>query len=547
MLPRLPSKSEPLSEDERAFLQKRVAAFGLVGGACFGAFLTFRTVTAALTRDDTEVASPSWWYHLLATAFLLGAWGLCRWSGSLSARWIRAAETVSILGVTVASGLMAGAINPAGRPDYVLLLALTIAMVARAVWVPSSARRSLLLALAVGVELVLSTYFMFQDPIAVRVWEASVPGVQGATEERLARMIAVNSAMWWSLTVFLTTATSRVIYGLRRDAQNAKRLGQYQLEKKLGEGGMGVVYRAKHALLQRPTAVKLLLPGRAGTENLKRFEAEVRQTARLTHPNIITIFDYGHTADGVFYYAMEYIDGATLAGVVEQSGAMPSARVIHVLRSVASALVEAHGVGLIHRDIKPANVILFLPHTFGGVPEGVKLLDFGLVKELDRDGGIQLTNASAISGTPQYMAPEAIRDPQHVDGRADLYAVGAVGYFLLTGAHVFEGATVVEVCGHHLHSQPVPPSERAGRSFPPELEQLILRCLAKDPAARPQSARELERSLEALAASEPWTPDAAHAWWVGRRAPGATPATPASEDPPEVALTIDVRRAASDA
>jgi serine/threonine-protein kinase len=443
----------------------------------------------------------------------------------------------------IASGLMAAYIPLVSRPDFILLLALTLAMVSRAIWVPSSPRRSLLLGLAVGVELVVAMYYAFNDPRAVAVWVAGEPGVRDATPERLARYVALNVAAWWCLTLIVTTAASRVIYGLRRDIRNAKRLGQYQLEQKLGEGGMGIVYRAKHAMLQRPTAVKLLLPGRTGAHNLKRFEAEVRQTARLNHPNIVTIFDYGHTADGIFYYAMEYIDGATLDDAVEQSGAMPSGRVLHVLRAVTAALVEAHGVGLIHRDIKPANVMLFLPHEFGGVAEGVKLLDFGLVKQVNHDGAIQLTNADAISGTPQYMPPEAIRDPEHVDGRADLYAVGAVGYYLLTGRHVFEGASVVEVCGHHLHTPPVPPSERVQHAISSELEALILQCLAKDPGARPQTARELERKLAACACDEAWSPEAAHAWWLSRRSARSAATSSRQSPSPELALTIEVHRA----
>jgi serine/threonine-protein kinase len=531
------SKSEPLSEEERAFLQRRVGAFGLVCAACYGFFLLFRSALAFATGGLDEFAHPSWWYHLLATACFASVWAACRFR-RLRASAIRAAEALGLLGGVIVSGLMAAYIGPATRPDYILLLALTFVMVSRAVWVPSTSRRSLLLGVAVGVELVISMYYAFHDERAVAMWLAGEPDEQNATPERLARIIAANVAAWWTLTVFITSATSEVIYGLRREVRNAKRLGQYQLEKKLGEGGMGVVYRAKHALLQRPTAVKLLLPGRTGSEKLKRFEAEVRQTARLNHPNIVTIFDYGHTADGVFYYAMEYIDGATLDAAVEQSGAMSSGRVVHVLRCVAAALVEAHGVGLIHRDIKPANVILFLPHTFGGVAEGVKLLDFGLVKQLDEEGAIELTNADAISGTPQYMAPEAIRDPQHVDGRTDLYAVGAVGYFLLTGQQVFEGSSVVEVCTHHLHSEPVPPSQRSERPIAADLERVILDCLAKDPAARPPSARDLERRLEACTVDEPWTPDAAHAWWTARRALHLAP----KETSLETALTIEVRR-----
>jgi serine/threonine-protein kinase len=534
------SKSEALTEEERSFLQRRVGAFGLVCAACYGFFLLFRSALAIAFHELDEFVHPSWWYHLLGTACFAAIWAACRFA-RLRVAAIRAAEAFGLLGGVIASVLMASWIGPGARPDYILLLALTLVMVSRSVWVPSTARRSLLLGIAVGIELVLAMYFAFHNEDAVRVWVAGEPDIRNATPERLARLIGANAAAWWTLTLIVTTGTSKVIYGLRRDVQNAKRLGQYQLEKKLGEGGMGVVYRARHAMLQRPTAVKLLLPGRAGRENLKRFEAEVRQTARLNHPNIVTIFDYGHTAEGVFYYAMEYIDGATLEDAIEESGAMPSGRVVHVLRSVAAALVEAHGVGLIHRDIKPANIILFLPHTFGGIAEGVKLLDFGLVKQLDEEGGIQLTNTDAISGTPQYMAPEAIRDPKQVDGRSDLYAVGAVGYFLLTGRHVFEGSSVVEVCGHHLHTEPEPPSQRVERPIAADLERLILDCLAKDPATRPQTARDLERRLEACAVAEPWTPDAAQAWWTARRAVRSVPERKAQDRSTEVALTIEVR------
>jgi serine/threonine protein kinase len=535
----MPSKSEPLTEDERSFLQHRVGSFGLVGGACYGFFLIFRTGLALATGDYRDL-DLSWWYHLLATLCFLGLWVVCR-VRSLKEGAIRAAETLGLLGGVIASGLMAASIPPGARPDYILLLALTFAMLARAVWVPSSARRSLFLGVAVGVELVVSMYFAFHNDAAVAVWLAAEPNARDATADKLAMYVALNTAAWWTLTVFLSTGASKVVYGLRRDVRNAKRLGQYTLERKLGEGGMGVVYRAKHAMLQRPTAVKLLLPGRAGAENLKHFEAEVRQTARLNHPNIITIFDYGHTADGVFYYAMEYIDGVTLDDAVAESGAMPAARAVHVLRCVTSALVQAHGVGLIHRDIKPANVVLFLPHTFGGVAEGVKLLDFGLVKELSSEGAIQLTNADALSGTPQYMAPESIRDPKHVDGRADLYAVGAVGYYLLTGKHVFEGASVVEVCSHHLHTPPVPPSERSDRPIPRALERLILDCLAKDPAARPQTARELEQRLDGCAQAEPWTPEAAQAWW-SERSTARVSVDRATQNASPISMTIEVRR-----
>jgi serine/threonine-protein kinase len=533
--------TKSLTESERAFLQRRVAAFGAVAGGSFGFFLLFRLGLIAVLNIWHELTHPSMLYHLLAALCFGSAWVLCR--GKLrSVRYVRAVETLAMLTGVVATAMMGAHIALVGRPDYILLLALTYAVLARSIWVPSPARRTALLSAMVGAEIVIGQYVTYSTDAALEFWTASMGEAStDLTPHGLGMFQAANVAAWWVLTSFIATATSKVIYGLRRDVRDAKRLGQYQLEAKLGEGGMGVVYRAKHALLQRPTAVKLLRPEKAGAASLERFEKEVQQTARLTHPNIITIFDYGHTADGVFYYAMEYIDGATLDQAIKQDGAMPAGRVLYILQRVAAALVEAHGVGLIHRDIKPANVLLFLPHDFGGVADGVKLLDFGLVKELDQEGSIALTSADTISGTPQYMAPEAIRDPASVDGRSDIYAVGAVGYYLLTGHHVFDGANIVEVCGHHLHTIPDPPSSRLERPVPEKLEQVIMRCLAKDPAERPQSARDLEQLLNECPVDEEWTPTDAERWWARWRT--THEATQASTTPSRTPLlTIDVAR-----
>ena len=277
---------------------------------------------------------------------------------------------------------------------------------------------------------------------------------------------------------------------------------------------MGVVYRASHAFLRRPTAVKLLPPEKAGAENLRRFEQEVQLTASLKHPNTITIFDYGHTADGVFYYAMEYVQGLILSDLVARSGPQHQGRVVALMRQAASALVEAHEVGLVHRDIKPSNIMVHLAHGFGGVGDGVKVLDFGLVKQVRQEGGIDLTNEANLSGTPQYMAPESIKSPDTIDARADLYALGAVAYYLLTGSHVFGGETIVEVCSHHLHTSPDPVSTRLGTPISEDLESLILCCLAKDPADRPQTAEELERRFAECANVPRWTYEDAQRWWA---------------------------------
>jgi serine/threonine-protein kinase len=252
------------------------------------------------------------------------------------------------------------------------------------------------------------------------------------------------------LLAAISIATAGSAVYLRREVSHARQLGQYTLEEKLGEGGMGVVYRARHAMLRRPTAIKLLKPGQIGEAGLRRFEREVQLTAGLSHPNTVTIFDYGRTPDGVFYYAMELLEGLGLDQLVAIDGPQPPGRAAHVLRQVLSP-AEAHGVGPVHRR-EAGNVILC---ERGGVSDVAKVVDFGLVKDLEGDTGV--THDGAIVGTPLYLAPEAIRSAT-IDHRADLYCVGAVAYYLLTARPVFDGRTAIEVCSHHLHTPPVPPS-----------------------------------------------------------------------------------------
>jgi serine/threonine protein kinase len=243
----------------------------------------------------------------------------------------------------------------------------------------------------------------------------------------------------------------------------------------------------------------------------RRLEKEVQLTARLTHPNAISIYDYGRTPDGVFYYAMELLDGLNLEELVQGDGPQPAGRVIHLLRQVCAALKEAHGVGLIHRDIKPANIHLC---RRGDVPDFVKVLDFGLVREVKGGGDATRSNVDAVVGTPLYMSPEAILTPDRIDARADIYGLGGVAYHLVTGAPPFQGQSIVEICAHHLHSSPPPPSERA--PVPDDLERVILACLAKDRGDRPSTVQALSRSLEGCRDAQRWTEADAEAWWACR-------------------------------
>lgn len=329
---------------------------------------------------------------------------------------------------------------------------------------------------------------------------------------------------WWlfallglsSLAIFLFTLQ---VARLRREAQEAaveaQQLGQYRLDHKLGAGAMGVVYKAHHAMLRRPTAVKMLEPSKVDEDALAAFEREVQITSQLCHPNTVAIFDYGHTPEGLFYYAMEFLDGISLQDLVERYGPQPVGRTVDLLKQVCGSLYEAHTMGLVHRDIKPANIML---NRRGADPDVIKVLDFGLVKDLDDQ------SATGMAGTPLYMSPEAIQQPGSVDPRSDIYAVGAVGYFLLTGRTVFEADGMNELMKKHLGETPVAPSTVRGEPLPEELDDALLACLDKNRSKRPQTARDLVLRLERVAITDGWNVEKADLWW-NQHERGTAPAT----------------------
>lgn len=307
-------------------------------------------------------------------------------------------------------------------------------------------------------------------------------------------------------SVVAVVACSRIEI-LRRQAGEARKLGQYTLKEKLGEGGMGEVYLAQHVLLRRPCALKLIRPERDGDQkNLRRFEREVQATAALTHPNTVQVYDYGHTEDGTFYYVMEYLPGLTLEALVKQAGPLPPARAIHFLRQVCGALAEAHAAGLIHRDIKPGNVMIC---DRGGTRDVAKLLDFGLVLPPAADGQSEkLTQDGTVAGTPAYLSPEQAGGEEAVDVRSDIYSVGALAYFMLTGRPPFAGRTGMRLIAAHLYETPEPLS-RLRPDVPADLEAVILRCLAKAANARYPDAESLHAALSSCAAAGQWTARAA--------------------------------------
>lgn len=291
--------------------------------------------------------------------------------------------------------------------------------------------------------------------------------------------------------------------------KEAKRVGRYQLISQIGEGGISKVYLARHENMRRPTAVKVLKAYQASDEMMARFEREVQLCSQLSHPNTIEIYDYGRTRSGLMYYAMEYVEGITLAELIQRHGPQPASRVIHILLQVCGALKEAHDHGLVHRDIKPQNIMLSMR---GGAFDVVKVLDFGLVKEIDRETTRDLTQYSKVLGTPLYMAPERLRDPSDADARADIYALAATAFHLLTGANIFEAGSDHELT-YQVLNVPPPRVSAVAPAVPVELDDLLFRCLAKDRNDRPASIDAVAESLELMARNERWSPRQARQWW----------------------------------
>jgi serine/threonine-protein kinase len=305
---------------------------------------------------------------------------------------------------------------------------------------------------------------------------------------------------------------THIINSARREAFKARKLGQYRLLDKLGDGGMGTVFKAEHVLLKRPCAIKLIkAENEADAAVIARFEKEVKTTAKLMHWNTVEIFDYGRTDDGRFYYVMELLRGSSLEDLVKKHGTLPPGRVVFLLRQVCGALREAHSIGLIHRDIKPANIFAA---QRGGIHDVAKLLDFGLVKERTEkaDDTSTATSYGSFSGTPLYMSPEQASAFDEVDARADIYSLGGVGYFLLTGKPPFTGKNVLQLLAAHAREGVVPPSHLSP-AVPADLDQIILKCLAKKPSDRYQDAVSLMTAFTACSVATTWGPEQAADWW----------------------------------
>jgi eukaryotic-like serine/threonine-protein kinase len=350
---------------------------------------------------------------------------------------------------------------------------------------------------------------------------------------------ALDTFFFWIVLPYLLITImayvgARVVYSLGKAVTEARELGSYRLVERLGQGGMGEVWKAKHRLLARPAAVKLIRASNVSNPNsdevVRRFEREAQVTAGLSSPHTVQLFDFGVADDGSFYYVMELLEGLDLERFVQHYGPMPAERVIYLLRQVCHSLAEAESYGLVHRDIKPANLFLC---RYGGEHDFVKVLDFGIAKAVAPDmletGAIGITQDNMFQGTPAYIAPEQVMNTSRVDGRADIYATGCVGYFLLTGRPVFTGDSPIAIVVHHAHTPPTAPSKSVELPIPPALDRVILDCLAKSPADRPQSARELSRRLADVEGHTPWSEERAREWWDTHRPAQKEPLAVASQ------------------
>jgi len=330
------------------------------------------------------------------------------------------------------------------------------------------------------------------------------------------------SVTWIMILLAATTVIygSHVINTLRHEAFEARQFGQYQLREKIGDGGMGEVWRAEHQMLVRPAAIKLIRPDKLSSDRelsataLARFEREAQATARLESPQTIEIYDFGITNDGTFYYVMELLDGLDLETLVETFGPLPPERVVFLLQQACDSLAEAHHNGLVHRDIKPANIYAC---RRGLACDVVKVLDFGLVKEHAKEEDTRLTAAGIVTGTPAYFAPELAGDSGQADARSDIYSLGCVAYWLLTADLVFEGETPLATILEHVRTAPVQPSKRVETNIPASLEAVVMSCLEKNPGDRPQTAQDLRAKLSSAQLGANWDEDRARKWWAAHR------------------------------
>jgi serine/threonine-protein kinase len=449
----------------------------------------------------------NWLPGVLSIAVAIGVATILRWASVTPVKvvWLGLGfEVVSSYGIAAAEFLQPMGLNVG--PPWIGLSWVAVWMLLFNVVVPTVPRYAMFAALASVTSV----------PVMVLISIALFPPAQTAN----GLMIFFAFGFPYLLVVLMAYVGARVVYALGTEVTRARELGSYRLEDRLGEGGMGEVWRASHRLLARPAAIKLIRSSANGAgisdDARRRFEREAQVIARLRSPHTVTLFDFGVTDEGSFYYVMELLDGLDAESIVKRFGPLRADRVIHILRQMCHSLSEAESCGLVHRDIKPANIFLC---RYGEDHDFVKVLDFGIAKavhESSTEAQTAITMANIIQGTPAFIAPEQALGGD-VDGRADIYATGCVAYWLLTGELVFTADTAMQVLLAHANTAPQPPSSRTELPIPPALEALVMSCLAKDREQRPRSARDLLHRLDAIHGE--WTEVQARDWWKAHLPP----------------------------
>ncbi|MEM9187289.1 MAG: serine/threonine-protein kinase, partial [Planctomycetota bacterium] len=486
------------SSETRGLLRQRLAAAALLLFGGFSAFL----VRFFFIQDTPPGADWLFGVHCVVTGVIgLMAWLLSR-QREMSLTRLRIAEVVvfgdpAVYFWIISQHKLNHTANLAESPHLpIIVVPWLILIFTYALFIPNTWRR----AAAVMAPIALA-------PLAILAMQyVSCSGFQACLSHQEYNSYTAEQGMVMALALVTATVGVHTINNLRREAFEAKRLGQYRLKHKLGAGGMGEVYLAEHQLMKRPCAIKIIRPEKAGDARIiARFEREVRSTAKLSHWNSIEIYDYGSAADGTFYYVMEYLPGHNIGELVEGYGPLPPARAIHLIDQVCQALAEAHGNGLVHRDIKPANI--FCAYR-GGVYDVAKLLDFGLAKPTFESGDATLTQEGAITGSPLFMSPEQATGEREADARSDIYSLGAVLYYLATGRPPFDYQQSVKVIIAHASEAVIPPRE-FNPDIPVALEDVILRCLEKDADDRFQDVESLRWALLEIKLDQAWSSEKA--------------------------------------
>jgi hypothetical protein len=490
-----------LSGEVQSLLRSRLRSASLLTFVAFAVFLVWHVFSLQLA--DNPLALPTFIWHIIAT-LILGciSFALCSKQEFATAH-LRLME-IGTCGVPAAFFVLMqyaranvfvslSGVHPGVVPAWLLCI------YTYAFFIPNTWKRAAAILGIIASLPLLATVLGIVLNDNMRLYFANNPGT--FVEMALVMGVAHVGAVFGVYT----------INSLQTQAYQARQLGQYRLKKLLGSGGMGDVYLAEHQLMKRPCAIKVIRPEKAGDPKvLARFEREVQATAKLSHWNSIDIFDYGRSEDGTFYYVMEYLPGMNLGEIVKRFGPMPAARVIHLVRQACDALQEAHDLGLLHRDLKPANLFAAVR---GGHYDVAKLLDFGLAKPLSDLDTAQLTADGTITGSPLYMSPEQATGDKEPDPRSDIYSMGGVLYFLLSGHPPFEDEKPLKVLISHAHD-PVPPLSQYREDVPLDLEAIVMRCLSKNPDDRYQSAAELAAALEDCEHHGMWSRDHARNWWM---------------------------------